>query len=287
MTHQPKQDLWQRLLIPFTRKRLPPAFLLSGKVDLDVIQKWEQLILCQQPLPDKACGSCRSCILYLQGNHPDQRRLGNDEKISIDEIREITHFLSQSNHQKSNRIVTLLNVDTLSPAAANALLKTLEEPPVDTYFLLVAQHLSLVLPTIRSRCVVIPIPVYERKLLDKPQASLFKALFLGEGNALFREDVQRFITTGSQEALYFFYYWVTDAIRYALACPTALTYTQEELTILNTLSTQSVPSALKFLDKVNEALHTVTLPGVNKTLLLESLFDGWHQTVRQANEYTF
>jgi DNA polymerase-3 subunit delta' len=75
--------------------------------------------------------------------------------IRIDQIRELEDFVFVGSHRNGNRVVLLTAADAMNPAAANALLKILEEPPATVYFLLVSSRSKSLLATIRSRCRVL------------------------------------------------------------------------------------------------------------------------------------
>ena len=80
-------------------------------------------------------------------------------EIVIDQVRKVSEFLSISSHRGGRRVVLLMPAEALNASAANALLKVLEEPPPDTVFLAVSDQLDAVLPTIRSRCVLLRAPM--------------------------------------------------------------------------------------------------------------------------------
>jgi DNA polymerase-3 subunit delta' len=281
---------WQRMLQCFWQQKLPTAFLLTPwQAELiDLVHAWEKLMLCQNPAQQGACGQCRSCYLYSTGNHPDCFSLHEDSKetgISIDDIRAIGNFASQATHQGGRRIITLSPVECLSLGAANALLKTLEEPASGTFFLLGAKQLSRVLPTVRSRCALIPVsyPVRAAQSLDRSQALLYQALFVDNAHAITSEKIQQFVTSKPHETLYLIYYWITDLIRCSVHEAPVCLYNQTESEQLQKCAQELGPTqALLFLDKVNKALQTITLPGINKGLLLETLLYGWHQNIRMA-----
>ena len=75
--------------------------------------------------------------------------------IRIDQIRELDEFVFVGSHRLGRRVVVISDAETMNPAAANALLKTLEEPPASVYFILISGNDRLLLPTIRSRCRVL------------------------------------------------------------------------------------------------------------------------------------
>lgn len=161
--------------------RLPHALLLIGQAGIGKLAFAEQLaalLLCES-VGDrlKACGECQACRWLDGGNHPDFRRVapeGDDDSelaaderakeksrkrnpgmIRIDQIRELEAFVFVGSHRAGNRVVLLGEAEAMNPAAANALLKILEEPPSSVYFILVSSNPKSLLPTIRSRCSVL------------------------------------------------------------------------------------------------------------------------------------
>lgn len=92
--------------------------------------------------------------LFATGSHPDFHQLApiENKDIGIDQVREINEKVSQFAQQNGNKVVYLQGVERLTDNAANALLKTLEEPTENTYFLLQADLSEAILPTIQSRC---------------------------------------------------------------------------------------------------------------------------------------
>ena len=162
--------------------RLPHAVLLVGPAGVGKTAFSEQLtalLLCESVTAElTACGECQACRWLDAGNHPDFRRVapeGDDDTeegasgktaektkkrsaniIKIDQIRELEGFVFTGSHRNGNRVVLITEADAMNPASANALLKILEEPPVSVYFILVSSKTKSLLPTIRSRCRVIP-----------------------------------------------------------------------------------------------------------------------------------
>jgi DNA polymerase III subunit delta' len=167
------------------RRQLPHALLFHGPEGIGkttFAERFAQSLLCQSPAPDgQACGRCDSCGWFSQYSHPDYRRVrpealdeegsadtdegeGGDGKkagkaakapsreIKIDQVRALADFMNISTHRQGMRVILLYPAEALNTAAANALLKTLEEPPPDTVFLLVSNSLDRLLPTILSRC---------------------------------------------------------------------------------------------------------------------------------------
>lgn len=115
-----------------------------------------QGLLCTQQAGIHACGQCSSCQLFKAGNHPDYHVLNSidNKAISIDQVREVSHALQQYAHQDGNKVVVIQPLDKLSESAANALLKTLEEPSENTYFVMLADMSANITATIYSRSQV-------------------------------------------------------------------------------------------------------------------------------------
>lgn len=115
-----------------------------------------QAILCTE---DQApCGTCRSCQLIQRGRHPDVQVIASDgDRIKIEAIREMQHLVALSPVEGPYRIILIPDFDRATTSAANALLKTLEEPPSTVILILTATNVEALLPTIVSRCQVVPL----------------------------------------------------------------------------------------------------------------------------------
>lgn len=102
---------------------------------------------------DDACGACRSCRLMESGNHPDMVEVKPDgQYIKIDQVRAVQQLTRFRPHEAKRRVILIDQAEALREEAANALLKTLEEPTGETVFFLVTSQPHLLLSTIRSRC---------------------------------------------------------------------------------------------------------------------------------------
>ncbi len=117
-------------------------------------------IMCQTP-ENAPCGHCHSCHLMSAHSHPDFHLLASQEgkDIGVDQVRAINEIVAQHAQQNGNKLVYIQGAERLTEAAANALLKTLEEPRPNTYFLLQTEPSSSLLATIYSRCQVWNVPV--------------------------------------------------------------------------------------------------------------------------------
>ncbi|CAG9171524.1 DNA polymerase III subunit delta' [Cupriavidus respiraculi] len=165
---------WQRLQT--LRERLPHALLIHGQQGIgkrDLAMHFAQGLLCDTPLPDgQPCGTCSACHWFGQGNHPDfnvvrpeamegaadgeadegGKKKAPSKVIRMEQVRGLIDAVGVGTHRAGHRVVVVYPLDALQTEGANALLKTLEEPPPATVFLLVTDRLDRVLPTILSRC---------------------------------------------------------------------------------------------------------------------------------------
>lgn len=133
-------------------------------------------LMCDRPAAEGACQQCRSCLLRQAGSHPDLLLIEPEEAgkaIRVDAIRQLVDFISQTAQQGGRKVVVLHPAEAMNQNAANALLKSLEEPTAETYLLLVSDQPSRLLPTIRSRCRVQPLGLpAEQPAQDWLQAEL-------------------------------------------------------------------------------------------------------------------
>ncbi|NTS77965.1 DNA polymerase III subunit delta' [Catenovulum sp. SM1970] len=111
-------------------------------------------LLCNQAIDGQACGQCKSCHLFNNGSHPDYLEFADDtaNSIGVEQIRAIVNKAQQKSQQGGALVFVIKNCEKMTDSAANALLKTLEEPNPHTYLLLTTSAISHLLPTILSRC---------------------------------------------------------------------------------------------------------------------------------------
>ena len=155
-----------RLLQEMTRlRRLPHALLISGIRGLGKRRLAEQLaqaLFCEARGPEGlACGSCDGCHLFRTGNHPDYLVLQPDpsaksDEIKIDSVRELIEGSALTAHTAAHKITIIEPAENMNAAAANSLLKTLEEPVPGTLLILVTAQPMRLPATIRSRCQPLP-----------------------------------------------------------------------------------------------------------------------------------
>jgi len=154
---------WARLQARRQRDALPHALLLCGSAGLGkraFAQRFVRGLLCANPQDGEACGQCRSCLLLDAGTHPDVvtlsfglRKDGTPRtEIVIEQIRELSARLAMSSQFGGWQVALIDPADAMNASAANALLKTLEEPAGQTLLVLLADAPWRLPQTIRSRC---------------------------------------------------------------------------------------------------------------------------------------
>jgi DNA polymerase-3 subunit delta' len=173
-------------------ERFPHALLIHGARGtgkLALAEEIARFLLCESPA-GRPCGKCEGCRWFLAGTHPDFRRvepealarepLGEPEEgeapakrakpsteIKVEQVRELAGFLNLRSHRGRLRVAHVHPAEDMNANAANALLKGLEEPPSGAVFLLVSHRPSQLLPTIRSRCVALPVAIPPREVALK------------------------------------------------------------------------------------------------------------------------
>lgn len=148
--------------------RLPPALLIHeapGTGARELATLFAQLRFCAEP--DAPCGRCSHCRRVAQGEHPDFVIVSPDEKsklgqITVDQTREIAQQLALSSYEGRGTVLLIQPADAMNRNAANALLKTLEEPRPDAHLVLITTNPSLLPATIRSRCQKLVVPAPDR-----------------------------------------------------------------------------------------------------------------------------
>ena len=136
--------------------RIPNALLFSGEKNTEKKKRaFEFAKACNCKEDNRPCNRCVSCKKINAGMHPDIIQVSVSEKkkmISVAQIREIGLLISARPNEARKRMVLILDADKMNVQAQNALLKVLEEPPENTFFILTATQIVPLLPTILSRC---------------------------------------------------------------------------------------------------------------------------------------
>lgn len=168
IAYAPKEEKylsqWKQIQLAWQKERIPQGMLFVGSLDcalIDFIRKFSQFVFCKKET--KPCGECIDCRMVLCSEHPDLRWVKPEKKggpIKIDSIRELHDYSYLTPQRANHRLIVIESAERMNISAANSLLKILEEPAQHILFLLVAQQLSTVLPTVLSRCQIMHFASY-------------------------------------------------------------------------------------------------------------------------------
>lgn len=309
---------WQQLIASQQQKRLPHALLLTGVRGLGkkhFALEFARTLLCQTK-SDAACGQCHSCHLLSSQAHPDLMVVEPDgHMIKIDQIREMVQFVSETAFQNGLRIIIINPANAMNMNAANALLKTLEEPAPNSLIMLLSDQ-GLRLPaTIISRCqkIIFSKPTTgvaqawlqtqnhsqdPRLLLNLADGAPLRAQEIAE-NGLFNlrqelyqgldllaqskaDPLQLAIQCQEQDItalLSFMFVWLQDLLRIKLTQgETELINFDYQPVFIRLAPRFSHEKLLHYLDHVKKAYaHTLGSVNLNRQLVLEELFIYWTQ----------
>ena len=171
------------------QERMPHAFIISGVKGtgkLTFVHWLRSVLACEQCVFQEdngqlngiivPCGQCKSCLLLKGQGHPDHLVVdASGASIGVDQIRQVTTFFEKTALFGQSQSTIIESADTMTESAANALLKTLEEPTAHSYIFLLTIDISRLLPTIISRCRHIAIRATEQAM-NKTKANAFGQL---------------------------------------------------------------------------------------------------------------
>lgn len=165
-------EAWQHLVTARASGRLPHALLLAGPAGLGksaFARRLSDALVCTQPDDNgDACGSCRACQLSAAGSHPDQSWIVPEEPgklIKIDAIRQLIASGVLAAQDAGLRVFVLDPAEAMNRPAANALLKTLEEPVSSSLLILVSSYPHRLSATVLSRCQRVRFRIPEEELI--------------------------------------------------------------------------------------------------------------------------
>ena len=252
--------------------RMPAALLVVGNDEAKQTAAANQLasrLLCER---HTVCGACDAC--RLGEHHPDKQWLTPDNKtIQVDQIREMINTVMQTAHGSQGKIVLIQPADAMNIAAMNSLLKVMEEPPAGVLFVLLTADPDRLLPTIRSRCQLLPGFSQEAHvpwLSTHPQffeemqsfcEGRLSAVALAKQYA--KEDMMSLLNVW--QLMVFDFIRLNQGMASTLALPFG--YTSYAASILNT-------KWYALLDKLQQAKRAL-LVNVNAELLLDDLLITW------------
>ncbi|MFL3647357.1 MAG: DNA polymerase III subunit delta' [Cellvibrionales bacterium] len=291
---------WQQMISAHRHNRLPHAILLSGPKYIGKQQfsrALAQHLLCITEDYSGNCGHCKGCQLNAAGTHPDLTVLAPEEAgkaIGISDIRMLAMNVSKTGQQGGWKIIIITPAEAMTASAANALLKTLEEPQGQTLIMLVSHELGRLPATIRSRCQrhVLPLPSNAEALSwlqssSTDRETLQLALTKAQGRPLM---AQQYLTGGLLDRHRQFDLWIDDVaagrlppLEAALHCQKLdavvlidwfLFYLHHR--ICSDIERQCYPQIFSFYDKLGKARGWI-MSGANPNsqLVWEELFFDW------------
>jgi DNA polymerase-3 subunit delta' len=159
--------LFHKLITEFATGGAVHAYLFTGPGGVGkrtLAMQCAMALLCAGE--SKPCFACPPCIRFLNGTHPDAKIISGEKSIGVDVIREAVRLTGEHSYEGGHRVILIVRAEKMTAQAQNCLLKTLEEPPGDSVFLLTAEEASSLLPTVVSRCRVIPIPPWTQEEME-------------------------------------------------------------------------------------------------------------------------
>jgi len=310
---------WQSLTERKAAGRFPHALLFTGPAGIGKNRFADLFVrstLCRQPVSNSLpCGECRGCQLTRAKTHPDVRWVTPPEEgkgIGVDQIREITRYLSLKSQYGGYKLVIISPADKMNINAANSLLKTLEEPPTDTILILITESPARLTATIRSRCQKLSFtkPPAEialewlksrvdtaqdaAVLLELAEGAPLKALKIADKDWLRQrlallEDLEnvvrgqsdpvlvadKWLKFGLKESLYWIYSWLVDMVRLKVAPePPLIGNPDIRQRLWNMSDKQEITWLYGRLERVGRALQLANTQA-NPQLLLEEILLGW------------
>lgn len=160
------------------------SYILSGEDGvgkMTVAKAFAQALLCEEGYAD-SCGKCHSCVRFETGNHPDVIYVTHEKAgIGVDDVRsQLVNDVQIKPYDGGYKIYIVDEAQLMTPAAQNAILKTIEEPPAYAVIILLTTNEEAFLPTILSRCVTLKLKPLENSLV---KAKLIKEFGLNEYDA--------------------------------------------------------------------------------------------------------
>lgn len=310
-----------------TEGRLPHALLLRGPEGVGKGRFALRLLaalLCEAPeFAGRPCEACRGCRLVAADTHPDRQLVVPPEdkrQIGIDQVRALIERVGLTAQYGGRKAIAVMPAEGMTRAAANTLLKTLEEPPGDTVFVLVSHRAGALPATIRSRCQLVDFPLPQadaarawlaaelddggaaaavlRLAHGAPLAAL--ALATGEGLAA-REAIladlegligggdpiataERWRSVGLAEALHWLLSLVCDLVRLKNGrLAHTLTHCDREPALQGLARGLDLTALFRLFDAIVEARRTTLGQlNLNEQLVLESIAIEWQRSAGAA-----
>jgi DNA polymerase III subunit delta' len=159
--------VFRKLILEFASGSGVHAYLFAGPKGVGkktLADQCAMAALCEGK--EKPCFQCPSCLRFVNGTHPDVKRISAEKSIGVDAIREAVRLTGEHTYEGGRRAILIERAEKMTVQAQNSLLKTLEEPAEETFFILVAEDVSTLLPTVVSRCRVIHVPPWTMEEME-------------------------------------------------------------------------------------------------------------------------
>jgi len=314
-----QQPLWQTIAQRLHDDTLPHALLLSGAHGVGknhLARLLAHALLCRQRGRDALpCGECRDCQLCAAQTHPDFLQVVPHEAgkvISVDQIRGVGQYMALKSHAGGYKVVLISPAEQMNLAAANSLLKTLEEPPSDALLILVSSRAATLTATVRSRCQQLSVarPSQQQALqwlqqeidgshdlpllltladgaplralqmardgLPAHRAEMLQQLIqLATGRSDPLAVASKWLKFGHQDSLYWMRTWIEDMIRLrSTSTPPRVINDDIRPQLLDLSAHLTLQQLHTRLDKAIETARLIERQ-CNAQLLLEDLLIGW------------
>lgn len=314
-----QRQQWQNVIASKHDNRLPHALLLAGIQGLGkkhFALHLAHTLLCNTGA-DMPCGQCHACQLSRAQSHPDLLVVEPEKSghmIKVDQVREVVHFANETALQGGRRVIIFNPANAMNINAANALLKTLEEPAPNTLIVLISDENSRLPATIISRCqkIVFHQPKTEiamawvRSQLQESQVDLHILLNLANGAPLKALELASSTIFSLRQTLYqgleslarrqadplklsaelqdqdeqillnLLLYWLQDLLRFKLTEGHAELMNYDYQRAFTELAqTYSYKSLLAYHDQVKETYANVMKLNLNRQLMIEDLLIRW------------
>jgi DNA polymerase-3 subunit delta' len=266
----------------------------------------EQLVKSLLCISKNACGGCKACKLFDARSHPDMKYVVSEKpSIGVDLIRQASEYVTTTSQMLGNKVVVIENIERMTEAASNSLLKTLEEPSKNTYLVLTTNKPNSLLATITSRCekIRLPLPSFENSLnwlatqTDLPisedglkafsgsPVDYLSSLHSGTANyAVFCEDLDHLIHGRTSELL------LAEKCKNEASIVLLWTYQKAVLVYKNCMENavtsnskshvllKQTHDAEKLVFDCQQANKKISQAGINKSLILQQIFNSFKIT---------
>ncbi len=317
-----QKNQWDHLLKRWQNNNLPHALLLHGATGLGkeiFAREFAKVLLCKGDMQRQhACEKCSSCLLIQAGTYPELYLIHPEAPskiIRIDQIRELIGKVNQTPQYGRYKIAVIAPAETMPIGAANAILKTLEEPAPNSIIMLVAEQLGPLPMTIRSRCQFVPFTAPSQTesaqwlaetgatqdntlALALAEGAPLRAMALSEKFAqrqsLLEElqgvskgkidPVQLSAAKSKQpilEVIDCLLSVIMDVIRVKGGFPLSALTNSDQANFLKVLSATFLSGHLfSYLDKLYKLRGNLNGPTLNQQLMFEDLFCTWYEYTR-------